>query len=111
MVHSSHPAGVRAWLLVLVAMFALSPLLAAAQEAMPKNNVSTAWVLWPKAGQTQQLEAAIRKHAAWRKQAGEGFTWNIYQPIVGDDLGHYTIFSGGHAWADFDGHQKWSTDS
>lgn len=111
MSHPSNRSGVRAWLLVLVAMLALSPLLAAAQESMSKNNVSTAWVIWPKAGQTQQFEAAIRKHAAWRKQAGEGFIWNIYQPIVGDDLAYYTIFSGGHAWADFDANQKWSTDS
>ncbi|GAA4867524.1 hypothetical protein [Luteimonas vadosa] len=97
----------RAWLILLVATFALSPLLAAAQE----NNVSSAWVLWPKAGHTEQFEKAIREHAEWRKKAGEGFTWNIYQPTVGDDLGHYTIFSGGHAWADFDKNQKWSMDS
>lgn len=111
MTRSCHRAGVRAWLIVLVAIFALSPLLAVAQESMSKNNVSTAWFLWPKSGQTQQFEAAIRKHAAWRKEAGEGFTWKIYQPTVGDDLGHYVIFSGGHAWADFDGNQKWSMDS
>ncbi len=103
--------GVRAWLLVLVAMFALSPLLAAAQETKAKTNVSSAYVMWPKAGQAQQFEAAIRKHAAWRKQAGEGFTWKVYQPIVGDDLGSYTVFSGGHAWADFDGNQKWRVDN
>lgn len=107
----SFQAGPRAWLFVLAVLFAFTPMLAAAQDAIKNGNISTAWFVWPTAGKTQQFEKALREHAAWRKQAGEGFTWKIYQPTVGDDLAHYVVFSGNHAWADFDGNQKWSVDS
>lgn len=106
-----NPVGVRAWLLVLVAMFALSPLLASAQESEPAGNVSSAWLMWPKAGNIPQFEKALREHAAWRKKSGEEFNWRIYQPIAGDDLSYYVVFTGGHAWAEFDRNQKWEMES
>lgn len=105
------PAGVRGWALVLVAMFALSPVLASAQESEPSGNVSSAWYMWPKAGSVPQFEKALREHAAWRKQNGEGFQWNIYQPVVGDDISYYVVFSGNHEWADFDGNEKWDREN
>ncbi len=103
--------GVRAWLLVLIAMFALSPLLASAQESGLAGNVSTAWYIWPKAGNIPQFEKALREHAAWRKKSGETFDWNIYQPIAGDDISYYVVFSGDHSWAEFDRNQKWEMES
>lgn len=103
--------GVRACTFVLVTMFALLPLLASAQESKPASNVSTAWYMWPKAGDIPQFEKALREHAAWRKKAGEDFTWNIYQPVAGDDISYYVVFSGNHSWADFDRNQKWEMDN
>lgn len=103
--------GVRVWALVLATMFALSPLLASAQEAKPAGNVSTAWFMWPKSGNTAQFEKALREHAQWRKKSGEEFNWNIYQPVAGDDISYYVVFSGGHAWSDFDRNRKWGMES
>jgi hypothetical protein len=71
------------------------------------GNIATAWMIWPKAGQSSQFEAAIKKYAAWRKSAGESFNWNIYQPVVGKDLGYYVIRSGQHSWKDMDTNAAW----
>jgi hypothetical protein len=71
------------------------------------GNIATAWLIWPKAGQSSQFEAAIKKYAAWRKTAGESFHWNIYQPVVGKDLGYYVIRSGQHNWKDMDTNAAW----
>lgn len=103
--------GVRVWALVLVTVFALLPLLVSAQESKPASNVSTAWYMWPKAGSIPQFEKALREHAAWRKESGEDFTWNIYQAVAGDDVSYYVVFSGNHSWADFDRNQKWEMES
>lgn len=83
---------------------------AAPGKAVP-GNIADTWVMWPKAGQTKAFEAALKQHAAWRKNAGEGFTWSIYQPIVGEDLTFYVIRSGEHQWKDFDGNAAWETST
>jgi len=96
---------------LLVACLVLVPLLATAQEAGTDRTVASVWYMWPKAGQAQAFEEALREHAAWRKQAGEGFDWRIYAPVAGSDMGHYVVRSGEHAWSDFDANRKWGMDN
>ena len=67
------------------------------------------WVFWPKEGHAEAFETATKTHLAWRKQAGETFVWEGYQPVLGTDLAHYVFRSPDHGWADFDAHQAWST--
>ncbi len=81
---------------------------AASSKAVP-GTIADTWVMWPKAGQAKAFEAALKQHAAWRKNAGEGFIWSIYQPIVGEDLTFYVIRSGEHQWKDFDANTAWET--
>ena len=84
----------------------------AADKAMSRTaasgNIADRWVLWPKAGQTREFEAAVKEHAAWRKKSGEPFEWTTYQPIVGTDLTYYVIRSDNHQWKDFDAEAAWS---
>lgn len=75
------------------------------------GTVATIWVIWPKAGQSSQFEAAIKKYGAWRKSAGEEFIWQIYQPVVGSDLAHYVIRSGQHTWRDMDTNAAWEMEA
>ncbi len=79
---------------------------AAAAQEMP-GTLADFWSFWPKAGHEAQFEAAVKSHLAWRKQAGEGWTWEAYQPVVGTDLTHFIYRSGDHHWADFDAQQAW----
>ncbi len=70
-------------------------------------NIASIWMIWVKDGQAQPFEAALKAHAAWRKNAGERFQWSIYQPVVGSDLGYYLIRSGEHTWRDIDANESW----
>jgi len=79
-----------------------------ADAKVAAGNIADRWVLWPKAGHTREFEAAVKEHAAWRKKAGEPFSWLTYQPIVGTDLTYYVIRSDNHAWKDFDTEDDWS---
>lgn len=83
---------------------------APSNKAAP-GNVADVWIMWPKADKVKEFEAALKQHAAWRKTAGEGFVWSIYQPIVGDDLTFYVIRSGDHVWSDFDANAAWEAKS
>jgi hypothetical protein len=99
---------------MMALMFVLVPGMSAmaADKAAPKTaagNIADRWVLWPKAGETKQFEAALKEHAAWRKKAGEPFTWVMYQPIAGTDLTYYVIRSDNHTWKEFDAEDSWST--
>jgi hypothetical protein len=99
-------------LMTLLLMFVAATSMAqdAKKETMAKEaegNIATSWLIWPKAGQSAQFEAAIKKYAAWRKTAGEKFNWQIYQPVVGSDLAHYVIRSGQHTWQDMDTNTAW----
>jgi hypothetical protein len=80
----------------------------AADEKKPApGKIAELWVFWPKEGHAAQFEAAAKAHLAWRKQAGETYSWTAYQPIVGDDLTHYVYRSGQHQWADLDANAAW----
>ena len=99
---------------MLVPMFLLLPGTGAvaADKSMSRTatgNIAERWLLWPKTGQTKEFEAALKEHAAWRKKAGESFSWTIYQPIVGSDLTYYVIRSDNHVWKDFDANDAWGT--
>jgi hypothetical protein len=82
----------------------------AADAPAPGPMVST-WVLWPKAGEGAAVEAGIKAHGAWRKSAGEGWHWEVYQPVVGKDLEPYVIRAEGLRWADLDKEEAWEQSS
>ena len=84
---------------------------APAAQAAPMGKISDLWFFWPKEGHAAEFEAAVKAHLAWRKQAGEAFAWECYQPTVGDDLAYYVFRSGDHQWAEFDTEQAWSMKS
>ncbi|MEO6076386.1 MAG: hypothetical protein ABIP56_06245 [Dokdonella sp.] len=97
---------------LLLALFALTTTSASAADkkdaGMEKmGNIATMWLIWPKAGDEMKFESAVKQHAAWRKSAGENMVWQMYQPIVGKDLGYYVIRSGNHHWKDFDANAEW----
>ena len=95
--------------LSLLALVAAAPLATAQPAASPPGELSDLWVFWPKEGHVEAFEAAIKTHLAWRKQAGETFVWQGYQPVLGTDMAHYVFRSADHRWADFDAHLAWGT--
>jgi hypothetical protein len=95
------------WAMVLtLASLTLGWAEARAEEEKP-GDVAEVWMVWPKSGHEPEFENALKNYAAWRKQAGEAFNWQAFQPIVGDDLTHFVYRSGDHHWKDFDANQAW----
>lgn len=98
-------------LVVLLFAVGIAPAQERTQAEPPPGEIADVWVLWPKAGHSKQFEDAVKQYVAWRKQAGDPFSWNAYQPHVGDDLDFYVFRSGGHHWADLDGLHQWNERS
>jgi hypothetical protein len=85
--------------------------LAAVGVALPWSQVTAQPVArsyWftPSPGQVAAFEQALTAHAAWRKQAGDPWSWEIYQVVNGERLGTFVARSGGHAWADLDAYDS-----
>lgn len=55
-------------------------------ERPPLNDV---WLVVPKQGMVGQFEDAVRTHMAFRADAGESRSWNVYRPVLGDNLNVY----------------------
>ena len=90
-----------------LASFLAVPVAAQAPAEKPPGELASFWTFWPKAGHEMQFEAAVKEHLAWRKQAGEGWSWEAYQPVLGTDMANYVYRSGEHHWADFDASDAW----
>ena len=60
------------------------------------------WKFTPKMGQGPAFEEAVRGHMEFRKAQGDPWDWQIYQVVVGENVGDYYAGSWSHTWADFD---------
>ena len=49
-----------------------------------------------------QFEVALRDHAKWRAENEDPWDWSVSAHETGENLGAFSIRSGGHSWADFD---------
>ncbi len=94
---------------ILAVVFALSMAGVAGGQAA-KPTVGEYYVLKPKAGNVQQFEAGLKKHMAFHKKTNDTFTWLTWVYVSGPELGSYLIGTGGHAWKDFDGREKFEAE-
>ncbi len=94
---------------VLLTLFALVSALPAL--AQPAGNVLELNIHTPKPGMGEKYEAARKKHMAWHKTQKDTWAWHTWQVISGPEGGTYYTGTFGHAWKDFDGHEKfWKDD-
>lgn len=84
-----------------LAVIVAAAALAAARE-VDAQGIARVYVMTPAPGQQQAFEKALTAHAQWRKQAGDPWSWSVYQVVDGEDLGSFLVRSGGHTWADLD---------
>ena len=87
-------------LAAVVAASVLGGSTALAQANTP--TVARSYTVTPKPGMVAQFEVALREHARWRAENGDPWDWNVSMHETGEDFGAYSIFSGGHSWADLD---------
>ena len=82
---------------------------AAKHHEMDKNaNVADMWVVKPLPGKSREFEAAFKQHVQHRLSQGEKRAWKVYQPVVGDRMGHYVIRFCCTTWAGIDSYRDWS---
>ena len=93
---------------ILATVFALGMAASAAGQAQP--TVGEYFVTKAKSGSVQQFEAGRKKHMAFHKKANDAFAWLTWQIMSGPELGSYFIGTGGHAWKDFDGREKFQAE-
>jgi hypothetical protein len=98
-------------LFALALAVTLLPAAAARAADEAPGPLADTWLLYVKPGHAAAFEAGIKAHLAWRKSAGEPFTWRAYQPIVGDDLAHFVFRAEGHHWKDLDANMAWEMKS
>jgi hypothetical protein len=70
------------------------------------QTVARSYWFTPPPGQAAAFEQALTAHAAWRKQAGDPWSWEVYQVVNGDRLGTFVARSSGHTWADLDAYDS-----
>jgi hypothetical protein len=70
------------------------------------NNLAKLYFVNVKSGHGAEFVAEMKKHVEWRKQAGDPWTWYVYQVVNGQNLGDFVIRSSGHTWADMDGYEE-----
>ncbi len=99
------------WTAIVAALALVAGFAPALAEEEAPGEIATVWMFWVTPGHAAEFEAGVKAHAAWRKSAGEGLEWRVYQPVVGKDLEHYVIRSSGHHWQDLDVQAAWETST
>lgn len=92
-------------LLCIVAALALSMASAQAQDDPPA--LAEVWLLTPKSGHGEAFWEGMEKHMAFRAEKGDPWTWNLYTPLLGDNLGQVGIRACCVTWADLDSYAAW----
>jgi len=90
----------------LAALFLMLPVLLHADDAPPP--LAEMWVVTPKQGQGSEFRKALADHMAFRAEHGDPRAWQVYTPMLGDDLGRFAIRYCCFTWSDQDSYQAWS---
>lgn len=86
-------------------------LLGASQvQAQEKEMLADMWVMQPKAGMGKDFNKALADHMAHRKSLGDPRVWQVYRPVLGNELNSYIIRSCCFEWKDLDSYDKWVMD-
>lgn len=89
----------------ITALLFLIPLGAPAQEA--PGPLSEAWIVTPNKGQSGEFVASLKEHIALRSEHGDARAWEVYTPLLGDELSRFVIRSCCFNWADLDAYTSW----
>ena len=90
---------------VLAALALLLPAAGQADEAPPP--LSAMWIITPKEGHDAEFRKALAEHMAFRSEHGDPRTWEVYTPVLGDELDRYAIRFCCFNWADQDSYEAW----
>lgn len=97
----------------LAASYALVCLLpaTAAADSHEQPDLAELWVVVVKDGMDEKFTDAFKKHLKVRAKAKDPRAWQVYTPVIGDDLNHYGIRYCCFTYADMDEYQAWTRDA
>jgi hypothetical protein len=90
--------------LVSAALFLFA--LALIPSGLQAQNLAEGWLLTPKSGSEAGFVEAFKSHMAFRQAQGEPWSWQMWEVIVGENVGDFMVISMGHDWADFDAYEN-----
>jgi len=67
------------------------------------GTLTDVWMVVPKPGMQGEFTGAIKKHMAFRVEAGESRSWMAFRPVLGDNLAVVQFRSCCFEYADLDG--------
>jgi len=94
----------RNFLLTLTALLCLLPQLLAADDP---PALAEKWLYTPYPGKAAELAEAIRAHGVFRGEHGDPRAWQVYTPVLGDDIGRIGVRFCCLEWADVDAYKSW----
>jgi hypothetical protein len=90
---------------VFVALALMLPAITQAADAPPP--LAEMWMVTPKAGHGAEFTKAMAEHMAFRSEHGDPREWEVYTPVLGEDLNRYAIRFCCFSWADQDKYDAW----
>lgn len=94
------------WVALAFSLLVSSPVI-----AQDEGSLADSWIIQVNRGEAEKFEAAFTKHLAFRIKQGDPRTWEVYQPVVGRDMGHYVVRTCCIKWADLDTYDEWAYTS
>jgi hypothetical protein len=92
-------------LAVFAALAFMLPAITQAADAPPP--LAEMWMVTPKAGHGAEFNKAMAEHMAFRSEHGDPREWEVYTPVLGEDLNRYAIRFCCFNWADQDNYDAW----
>jgi hypothetical protein len=92
-----------------IAIFFLVLPAAAAWAETPPPPLAEMWLVTPKAGQGDEFRKALAEHMAFRSEHGDPRAWQVYTPLLGDNLSQVAIRFCCFNWADQDSYAAWGS--
>lgn len=96
---------------ILLVLIAICILPSKAYAYKQETVLSESWIVVAKPGKTAELAFAISEHATFRKSLKDPKSWQVYTPVLGDNLNAFVIRSCCTDWAGMDEHEQWDMAS
>lgn len=93
----------------LAVLIFLAPAVSAAED--PPPPLAEMWLATPKEGHGDEFFEALEAHMAFRKEHGDPRSWQVYTPLLGEDLDRVAIRFCCFEWADQDAYSLWNDEN
>jgi hypothetical protein len=99
------------FILKAIAIFFLALPAAVALAEAPPPPLAEMWLVTPKDGQSSEFREALAGHLAFRAEHGDPRAWQVYTPLLGDNLTQVAIRFCCFNWADQDSYTTWGASA